>query len=119
MEFGVWSKGLAKLGVDCLILGVFEEGELSGEARSIDSASGGRLKQLLARGDFAGRAGDTLLLAELPGIAASRVLLTGLGSKKQFHRRAWRRACHSALAALVRTRIGSCAIAIDRPEARE
>ncbi|MBV8784253.1 MAG: leucyl aminopeptidase [Gammaproteobacteria bacterium] len=119
MEFGVWTKGLAKLGVDCLVLGVFEEGELSGEARSIDAASGGRLKALLARGDFAGRAGDTLLVADLPGVSASRVLLTGLGSKKQFHRKAWRRACQSALAALTRTRIGSCAIAIDRPEARE
>ncbi|MBV9619418.1 MAG: leucyl aminopeptidase [Gammaproteobacteria bacterium] len=119
MEFGVWSKGLAKLGVDCLILGVFEEGELSGEARSIDSVSGGALKKLLARGDFGGRAGDTLLLAELPGLGASRVLLTGLGTKKQFRRRAWRRACQSALAALTRTRIASCAIALDRPEARE
>ena len=34
MEFGVWTKGLATLGVDCLVLGVFEEGELSGEART-------------------------------------------------------------------------------------
>ena len=119
MEFGVWSKNLPTLAVDCLILGVFEEGELSGEARSVDAATGGRLKQLLSRGDFAGRLGDTLLLGDLPGLAASRVLLTGLGSKKGFQRKSWRRACQAALAALVRTRIASCAVALDRPEAKQ
>ena len=25
MEFGVWTKGLAALSVDCLVVGVFEE----------------------------------------------------------------------------------------------
>jgi len=119
MEFGVWTKSLATLGVECLVLGVFEEGELSGEARSVDNACGGRLKKLLDRGDFAGRAGDTLLVGDLPGLSASRVLLTGLGTKKLFQRKSWRRACQSALVALARTRIGSCAIAIDRPEAKQ
>jgi leucyl aminopeptidase len=119
MEFGVWTKGLATLSVDCLILGVFEGGELSGEARAVDSACGGRLKKLLDRGDFAGRMGDTLLVTDLPGLGASRVLLAGLGTKKQFQRKSWRRACQSALAAISRTRIASCAVAIDRPEVRE
>jgi leucyl aminopeptidase len=119
MEFGVWTKGLATLSVDCLVLGVFEDGELSGEARSVDSACGGRLKKLLERGDFAGRPGDTLLVGELPGITATHVLLTGLGSKKHFQRKAWRRACQVALAAIARTRIPSCAIALDRPETKQ
>jgi leucyl aminopeptidase len=119
MEFGVWTKGLAALNVECLVLGVFEGGELSGEARAVDSACGGRLKKLLDRGDFPGRMGDTLLVTDLPGVSASRVLLTGLGTKKQFQRKSWRRACQSALAAISRTRIASCAVAIDRPEVRE
>jgi leucyl aminopeptidase len=52
-------------------------------------------------------------------LAASRVLLTGLGTKKQFQRKSWRKAWTAAAAALTRTRIGSCAVAIDRPEARQ
>ena len=32
MQFEVWTKGLATLAVDCIVLGIFEEGELSGEA---------------------------------------------------------------------------------------
>jgi leucyl aminopeptidase len=119
MEFGVWTKGLAGLAVDCLVLGVFEESELSGEARSVDAASGGALKRILERGDFAGRAGDTLLIADLPGIKATRVLLTGLGAKKSFNRKSWRKAWAAAAAALTRTRIASCAVAIDRPDAKQ
>ena len=119
MEFGVWSKGLATLAVDCLVLGVFEEAELGGEGRSVDSACGGQLKKLLARGDFSGRPGDTLLLGDLPGIRATHVLLTGLGTKKQFQRKSWRKAWTAAAGALARTRISSCAVALDRPEAKQ
>ena len=119
MQFEVWAKGLATLNVDCVVLGVFENGELGEEAHAIDSEAGGRLKKLLGRGDFSGRAGETLLLTELPGITASRALLTGLGSKKSFGRRSWRRALGSAITAISKTRIASIALALDRPPAKE
>jgi leucyl aminopeptidase len=119
MEFGVWTKGLATLAVDCLVVGVFEETELGGEAKSVDAACGGRLQRLLARGDFTGRAGDTLLLTEVTELPARRVLLVGLGARAQLSRRTWRRAWGNAVAALGRTRIASVALALDRPAARE
>jgi leucyl aminopeptidase len=119
MEFGVWSKGLSTLAVDCLVVGIFEETELSAEAAAVDAACGGRVKQLLTRGDFTGRAGETLLVADLSGLRASRVLLTGLGARKQFQRKSWRKAWAAAAVALLRTRIGSCAVALARPPARE
>ncbi|MGA7825679.1 MAG: M17 family peptidase N-terminal domain-containing protein, partial [Steroidobacteraceae bacterium] len=119
MEFALWTKGLTTLAVDCLVVGVFEDGELGAGARTADAACGGRLKALLARGDFAGRSGETLLVTDLPGLKAARVLLTGLGSRKQFARKGWRKAWSAACAALGRTRIASCAVALDRPPARE
>src|SRR5882724_1078019 len=119
MQFEVWAKGLVTLSVDCIVLGVFEDGELAEEAHSIDSASNGYLKRLLARGDFPGRTGETLLLTELPGIEASRVLLTGLGTRKSFGRRSWRRSLGAAITAISKTRIGSLAIAIERPPVKE
>jgi leucyl aminopeptidase len=119
MQFEVYAKGLATLSVDCIVLGVFEDGEMAEEANAIDSASGGLLKKLLTRGDFSGRSGETLLLTELPGITASRALLTGLGARKSFGRKGWRRALGAALTAVLRTRIASIAVAIDRPPAKE
>jgi leucyl aminopeptidase len=119
MQFEVWAKGLATLSVDCVVLGIFEDGEMPEEASGIDSASSGFLKKLLGRGDFSGRAGESLLLTEVPGVAASRVLLTGLGPRKGFGRKAWRRALSTAVTAIARTRIASIAVAIDRPPSKE
>jgi leucyl aminopeptidase len=119
MHFEVWTKGLATLEVDCLVLGVFEEGELAEEAQGVDAAAGGRLKKLLARGDFPGRPGETALVTDLPGVEATRVLLTGLGARKSFNRRAWRKAWATAASALARTRVASVAVAIDRPDPKE
>ena len=119
MQFEVYAKGLATLSVDCIVLGVYEDGEMSEEAGAIDSASGGLLKKLLGRGDFSGRAGETLLLTDVTGISASRALLTGLGTRKSFARKVWRRALGAAITAVLRTRIASIAIAIERPQAKE
>ena len=119
MRFETWSKGIATLDVDCLVVGVFEDGELGEEARTVDSACGGRLKKLLGRGDFPGKPAETLLLADLPGIGATRVLLAGLGPKKGFNRKMWRKAWTAAVPALSKTGIESVALAIERPDAKE
>lgn len=119
MQWDVWSKGLAQLAVDCVVVGVFDEPALASEARALDAAAGGRLKSLVARGDFSGRSGETLLLTEVTGVGAGRVLLVGLGPAKGYGRKAWRRACGTAVSALARTRIRSAAFGIDRPPARE
>ncbi|MFZ0549297.1 MAG: leucyl aminopeptidase [Steroidobacteraceae bacterium] len=117
MRFETWSKGIAALDVDCLVVGVFEEGELSEQARAIDAASGGRLKKLLSRGDFPGKPGDTLLVTDLPGLDATRMLLTGLGKKKSLSRKTWRKAWTAAVADLSRTGVESVALALERPDA--
>jgi leucyl aminopeptidase len=119
MRFEIWSKAISTLSVDCLVVGVFEEGQLTGEARDVDTACDGRLRKLLARGDFPGKPGETLLITDLPGIEATRVLLTGLGPKKAFSRKAWRKAWTSAAAALSKTAVKSVALALERPDEKE
>ena len=118
MQFEVWAKGLATLSVDCIVLGVYEDGELPEEAQNIGAAANAYLKKLLARGDFSGRTNETLLLTEVPGLAASRMLLTGLGAKKSFGRKSWRRSLNTAISAIARTRIASIAVALERPPAK-
>ncbi len=119
MEFEVWSKGLGQLPVDCVVAGVFDDPALAPEARTLDAAAGGKLKSIVERGDFSGRSGETLLVTELSGIAAGRVLLVGLGAAKSFDRKAWRRACAVAVAALGRTRMRSAGFGIERPPGRQ
>jgi leucyl aminopeptidase len=63
----------------CVVVGVHQGGELTAAARRLDQVSNGALKQALR--DITGRSGSTLLLRALPGVAAERVLLVGLGEK--------------------------------------
>ena len=119
MNFDVWTKGLASLSVDCVVVSVFDEGDLGEEALALDTAASGKIKAITSRGDFSGRASETLLLADLEGIKASRVLLVGLGARRSLTRKIWRRATVAAVSALTRTRIKTAAFALDRPAAKD
>ena len=88
---------------DCLLVGIYESGELSAAAGQLDRRVGKRLSHLVRRGDFAAKLGETQLLTELPNAPAARVLLVGLGPRKNYDRRAYRRASVAAGQALVRT----------------
>src|ERR1700733_14814498 len=111
MRFEVFSRKAAEQRSDCLVVGVFERAELGTEATAVDRAMRGRLRTLLSAGDFSGRLSETLLLLDVAGIRAKRLLLVGLGAKAQFSRRSWRRAMQSTIAALCKTRIASASIA--------
>jgi leucyl aminopeptidase len=79
VEFSIkpLSPETAKTG--CVVVGVHQGGELTAAARRVDQASKGALKKALR--DLSGKTGSTLLLHSLPGVAAERVLLVGLGEK--------------------------------------
>jgi len=119
MEFTAYSGRTVDQRSDCLVIGVYEARELGDEARAVDRAVGGRIRNLLRRGDFSGRTGESLLLADLPGLRHSRLLLVGLGTAGAYQRRAWRRALGTAVAALARTRLASATLALERPAARD
>ncbi len=118
MQFDVWSKELSDLSVDCIAAGVFEDGKLGTEAAALDKATDGFIKGVITRGDFSGRAGETLLLPRA-GLEGTRVVLVGLGVERSYNRKAWRRACAAALTAVGRTRIRTVALAVERPAAKE
>ncbi len=74
----------ASAAFDCVVVGAFADNRLSPAAQSIDAACGGKLSALLARGDASGKAGKVQFLYDLPGVAAPRVLLVGLGDADKF-----------------------------------
>jgi len=119
MRFQPFSGRAGDQRCDCLVIGVHERGELGEQGRAVDRSMRGRVRALLARGDFSGRSGETLLLTDTVGVRAPRLLLVGLGALAQYNRRGWRRACATAVTALARTRCSSAAIALERPPARE
>src|SRR5262245_37600083 len=120
MQFETWTKALAELPVDCLAVAVHDDGELSAEARALDLRCREKLSKLLKRGDFSGKLGESWLVTDLDGLRAERILLVGLGPKGPasndgITRKTWRRATSTALAAALRTRVTSLALALPRP----
>ena len=96
-KFSIKTGSPEKLKSDCIVAGVFEEGKLSASARALDKATRGRITAAAKSGDMDGRAGSTLLLRDLPGIAATRVLLAGLGKQGEFAEKAYRDAVATAI----------------------
>jgi len=103
VEFSIKSISPEKAKCDCIAVGVFDNRKLSALALALDKASGGRLTAILRSGDMDGKSGTTLLLHGLPGIAAERVLLVGLGKEADFGDKGYR----DSLAATLRSLKGT------------
>ena len=84
LQFSLNQTAPATAAVDCVVVGAFADGSLTPAAAAIDTASGGKLKALIERGDVEGKTGKTALLHDLPNIAAPRVLVIGLGDAGKF-----------------------------------
>jgi leucyl aminopeptidase len=85
-----------KLRTGVLVVGAFADGPLPPSTQTIDKVSQGKLSALIKGGDLEARAGASLLLYDLLGTAAERVLLVSLGAHNQFGDKAFRDALGSA-----------------------
>ena len=100
MEFSIKTGSPEKQRTATIVVGIFEGRVLSSAATSVDKASGKHLSSLLESGDMEGKSGATLLLHNVPGVAATRVLLVGLGKQKEFGDKGFRSAISKTIAAL-------------------
>jgi len=83
MDFSTQTSAPEKIKTAALVVGVFADGALSPAADAIDRASQGAVRAAV-KTDFKGKAGETLVLRSLPGIAAQRVVLAGLGPQDAY-----------------------------------
>ncbi len=85
MDYSIKSGDISKQRTACLILGVFSHRNLSALAQEIDKVGDGFLGKVLKRGDINGESGQQLMLYDVPGVTAERVLLVGLGKPREFN----------------------------------
>ncbi len=85
MDFLIKSGNPEKQRTACLIVGIFEPRKLTPAAKEIDTVSKKFLSNLLRRGDMEGKAGQYLLLHNVPGLLADRVLLIGCGRERDLN----------------------------------
>ena len=103
MEFTIKSGSPEKQRSACVVVGVFDNRKPSLSADLVDRASGGYISEIIRRGDMEGKLGSTLLLHNVKGTLADRVLLVGLGKERDFREREFRSAIRSAVRLLNET----------------
>ena len=100
MEFSIKNGNPEKQSTNCVIVGVFEGGKVTDAAKSLDDASNKAISAILKSGDMDGKLNTTLLLHNVAAVAATRVLLVGLGKQAEFGEKHYRQAVQAAVKAL-------------------
>jgi leucyl aminopeptidase len=103
MEFSVKSGSPEKQRSACIVVGVFEPRRLSPVAEQLDKISDGYLSSLLRRGDLEGKAGQMLLLHQVPGVLGERVLLVGCGKERELDERQYKQIIRKTISTLNET----------------
>jgi len=96
MEFSIKSGNPEKQRSACIIVGIFEPRRLSSAAEQLDAISDSFLSNLIRRGDIEGKAGQTLMLHNVPNTLCDRVMLVGCGRERDFNDNAYRKALNTA-----------------------
>ncbi len=112
MEYHVKTGDPIKQATSCLVVGTYVDRKLTSGAQAVDHAANRALGRQLARAGFDGGLGKTQMLHELPGVAAQRVLVVGLGPADALDGRALRKALGSAAKALATSSVADALIAV-------
>ncbi|HVZ90446.1 MAG TPA: M17 family peptidase N-terminal domain-containing protein, partial [Rhizomicrobium sp.] len=98
------------------IVSALEGGALSAAATRADKESGGALKRAIAVSRFTGKSGQMLEVLAPAGVAASRIVLLGLGKASDFGARAAEEAAANAIGALSKSGESAATFEIDLPK---
>ncbi len=100
MEFAIISGAPDKQRVPCVVVGVFNKRKLAETAAQLDQASHQYISRIIKRGDLEGRCGQTLMLYQIPGTAAERILVIGCGPENELSDNEYREIVAKAVTAL-------------------
>ena len=103
MHFAIKSGNPEKQRTACLVIGIYETRRLTPAAKTIDEASGKYVSSILRRGDLDGKQGQALLLHNVPGLLADRVLLVGCGRERDITNSQYRNIISHSIRQLVDT----------------
>lgn len=83
MEFEIIISDISTVKTECLVVGIEANGILTPSAQIIDKASNGYLQSIVTDGDHQGKLGHSVMLRNVSGVSAKRVLLIGLGEESK------------------------------------
>ncbi|HWE64592.1 MAG TPA: leucyl aminopeptidase [Chloroflexota bacterium] len=113
MRFSSQAGGnIVETAADAIVVGVFEDGDLSPAAARVDAALDGAVAAMRASKELKGKVGETVSILTFGRLPAARVLLAGLGKADTFSAETARRAAGSAGKALERAGLARAAFEV-------
>ena len=97
---------------ECLIMGVFEKKFSEPHLKELDQLIDGAIGKARRAGEFSGKANECLILHASGEIPAQRILLIGLGPRRQVNLEQLRKAAALAAGQLKKLRLGTVACAL-------
>ena len=107
MDYSLETAPLDTLSCDCLILGVYQDQQLSASAKTLNESTQELLKKIIARGDIAGKNGEAVLINAVPSNTIARILLVGLGENQPLTTKNFRKALFAAINSLKKSSIST------------
>lgn len=101
MKFSLKVSSLAQLASNCILVGMFENGELTPSAKEINKASKAYLEELFKQGNFQGKNGQILPLFNLAENKFKNILLIGCGTPNKLTGFGFRRLVISVMKTVV------------------
>jgi len=103
MEFIIKSGNPEKQRTACLIIGITESRRVTGAAKAVDEASNRLISNLVRKGDIQGKTGQSLVLYNVHGLLADRVLLVGCGRERELDDQKYREIVEHSIGQLTLT----------------
>ncbi len=83
MDINVITSAISQVITDVIIIGIFEQQPLEGDAAIIDAATAGVISGLISTGEIKGRLNEFTVIYTMGKIPAVRISILGLGKKEQ------------------------------------
>ncbi|MGZ5602290.1 MAG: leucyl aminopeptidase, partial [Methylobacter sp.] len=121
MDYSVETAPLEELQCDCVIVGVYQDQQLSPSAAALNNSTNGLIGKIVSRGDLSGKNGETVLINAIPSSKIESILLVGLGENKPLSGKNYKKALLAAVNSLKKPQIKSvvCSLAECDVEGRD
>ncbi len=107
MKFNLKVTHPEKESKSCLIVGVFEDGKLSPAAQTLDKATQHAISNLIKKGVFSGKSGQTLALFQVGENPFEQILLVGCGKEDNVSTSAYRKLIAATVKSLINSKTTS------------
>ena len=90
---------------DCVIIGVYNHGELCVSGQDINNVSKKYILNLITSGDISGEIGQVTILNKVPDFRANRVVIAGLGAAKSLDAISFKKVIYACAKSLKNSKI--------------